>query len=44
MQKKSGFSNKISRKLAFAPHINIGVFSLEKNSSCWKVWQDQLLN
>ena len=40
--KKSGFSNKISRKLAFAPHINIGVFSLEKNSPCWKVWQDNL--
>ena len=37
-----GFSEKISRKLAFAPHINIGVFSLEKNSPCWKVWQDNL--
>jgi|TARA_B110000438_G_scaffold36505_1_gene36269 hypothetical protein len=40
--KKSGFSNEISRKLAFAPHINIGVFSLQKNSLCWKVWQDNL--
>jgi len=40
--KKSGFSNAISRKLAFAPHINIGVFSLQKNSPCWKVWQDNL--
>ena len=39
---KSGFSNEISRKLAFAPHINIGVFSLQKNSLCWKVWQDNL--
>ena len=37
--KKSGFSESIARKIAFAPHINIGVFSLEKNSKCWKVWQ-----
>ena len=40
--KKSGFSNKVSRKIAFAPHINIGVFSLEKNSLCWSIWQDNL--
>ncbi len=31
-----------ARKLAFAPHINIGVFSLEENSRCWKSWQDNL--
>lgn len=31
-----------ARKLAFAPHINIGVFSLEHDSSCWKIWQDNL--
>ena len=31
-----------SRKLAFAPHINIGVFSLQKNSPCWGVWQKNL--
>ena len=31
-----------SRKLAFAPHINIGVFSLQKNSPCWEVWQKNL--
>ncbi len=31
-----------ARKLAFAPHINIGVFSLEHNSSCWKIWQENL--
>ena len=37
--KKSGFSESTARKLAFAPHINIGVFSLEKNSKCWKLWQ-----
>ena len=40
--KKSGFSESIARKIAFAPHINIGVFSLEKNSNCWKTWQDIL--
>ena len=32
-----------SRKLAFAPHINIGIFSLEKNSSCWNIWQKNLI-
>ena len=31
-----------ARKLAFAPHINIGTFSLEKNSSIWKIWQKNL--
>jgi len=31
-----------ARKLAFAPHINIGVFSLEKNSLGWKLWQKNL--
>ena len=31
-----------ARKLAFVPHINIGVFSLEHDSSCWKIWQDNL--
>ena len=40
--KKSGFSESIARKIAFAPHINIGVFSLEHNSKCWKLWQDIL--
>ena len=38
---KHAISSKISmdkaRKLAFAPHINIGVFSLEKNSPIWDV-------
>ena len=37
---KVGMDN--ARKLAFAPHINIGVFSLEKNSPCWKIWQTNL--
>ena len=40
--KASGIEDEISRKLAFAPHINIGVFSLEKNSKCWEVWQKNL--
>ena len=31
-----------ARKLAFAPHINIGVFSLEKNSKAWSLWQKNL--
>ena len=38
----SGISQSDARKLAFAPHLNIGVFSLEKNSPCWKIWQDIL--
>ena len=40
--KKSGFSEATARKIAFSPHINIGVFSLEKNSNCWIVWQEIL--
>jgi len=40
--KKSGFSESTARKIAFAPHLNIGVFSLEKNSKCWNVWQEIL--
>ncbi len=39
---KSKISYEKARKLAFAPHINIGVFSLEKNSSSWKIWQNNL--
>ena len=39
---KSNISYVKARKLAFAPHINIGVFSLEKNSSSWKLWQNNL--
>ena len=31
-----------ARKLAFAPHINIGTFSLEKNSPGWESWQKNL--
>ena len=39
---KSNISYAKARKLAFAPHINIGVFSLEKNSASWKSWQKNL--
>ena len=43
---KHAISSKIgmdaARKLAFAPHVNIGVFSLQKNSRCWDVWQKNL--
>ena len=38
----SNISYEKARKLAFAPHINIGVFSLEKNSNAWKSWQENL--
>jgi len=31
-----------ARKLAFAPHINVGVFSLEHNSLGWSIWQKNL--
>ena len=40
--KKSGFSETVARTIAFAPHLNIGVFSLEKDSECWKIWQKNL--
>ena len=40
VKSKIGYSK--ARKLAFAPHINIGVFSLEKNSYGWKSWQKNL--
>ena len=39
---KSKIGYNKARKLAFAPHINIGVFSLEKNSEVWKTWQKNL--
>ena len=40
---KSGIGYNNARKLAFAPHINIGVFSLEKNSEAWGSWQKNLV-
>ena len=43
---KHAISSKIgideARKLAFAPHINIGTFSLVKSSNCWEIWQKNL--
>ena len=43
---KHAISSKIdlnkARKLAFAPHVNIGVFSMQHNSPCWKSWQHNL--
>ena len=40
IKSKIGYSK--ARKLAFAPHINIGVFSLEANSPGWSSWQTNL--
>ena len=40
---KSKIGMSKARKLAFAPHINIGVFSLEKNSPGWISWQKNLV-
>ena len=39
---KSKIGYNKARKLAFAPHINIGVFSLEKKSMAWSSWQNNL--
>ena len=39
---KSNIGYQKARKLAFAPHINIGVFSLERNSKGWESWQKNL--
>ena len=38
----SGINIDAARNIAFAPHLNIGVFSLEKNSLGWKIWQKNL--
>ena len=40
VKSKIGYAD--ARKLAFAPHINIGVFSLEKDSNGWSTWQNNL--
>ena len=40
--KSSGFSEKIARKVALKPHLNIGVFALEADAPHWKVWQNNL--
>ena len=32
---KKGFSVDVAREVGLRPHINAGVFSLEKNSKFW---------
>ena len=39
---RSGFEKDIARKIAFAPHLNIGVFSMRKSSNGWNIWQKNL--
>jgi len=39
---RSGFENRVARKIAFAPHLNIGVFSMKGSSKGWNVWQKNL--
>jgi len=39
---RSGFKKEVARKIAFAPHLNIGVFSMKGNSEGWNVWQKNL--
>ena len=36
---KKGFSLDVAREVGLRPHINAGVFSLEKNSKFWNVWR-----
>ena len=40
--KSSGFSEKIAREVALKPHLNIGVFSLEREAPHWEIWQKNL--
>ena len=40
--KSSGFPEKIARSVGLMPHLNIGVFALEKDAPHWKVWQEYL--
>ena len=40
--KSSGFSEKIARQVALKPHLNIGVFALEKKAPHWTRWQENL--
>ena len=40
--KSSGFSEKIARRIALEPHLNIGVFCLNSNAPHWKIWQKNL--
>jgi glycosyltransferase involved in cell wall biosynthesis len=36
---KKGFAIDIAREVGLSPHINGGVFSLEKKSEFWKIWR-----
>ena len=36
---KKGFSINIAREVGLRPHLNAGVFSLQKNSNFWDVWR-----
>jgi len=40
--KSSGFSEKTAREVALKPHLNIGVFSLEREAPHWEIWQKNL--
>ena len=40
--KSSGFSEKIARKVALMPHLNVGVFCLNNNAPHWETWQKNL--
>ena len=41
--KSSGFSEEVARKIALKPHLNIGVFCLNRNAPHWQIWKDNLL-
>lgn len=38
----SGFNVKDCQYIATEPHLNVGVFALDRDSSIWKVWQKNL--
>jgi len=40
--KSSGFSESVARKVALMPHLNIGVFCLNKDAPHWLIWQENL--
>ncbi len=40
--KSSGFSQKIIRTVALKPHLNIGVFCLNKTAPHWNIWKKNL--
>ena len=40
--KSSGFSEKIAREVALKPHLNTGVFCLNKTAPHWEVWRKNL--